>query len=380
VNVPVKTALLKWACERNGLAVDAFEHRFRHLARWVSGASYPTMKQLEDFAKATHTPIGYFFLDAPPVEKMPIPDFRTMGKVRDKHPSPNLLDTIYLCQQRQEWYRNFVLVSGGQPLGFVGSVRTSDDVVVTAARIRDTLGFGVSIRAEFKTWADALRYFIGQAEEAGLLVMCTGVVQNNNRRHLDPEEFRGFALADPLASVVFINGADSKSAQMFTLAHELSHIWLGQSGVTDSLTLGEHPPDVERWCDAVAAELLVPMVDFRLHYDPKQNASAQLQPLVRRYKVSSLVVLRRMFDLGALSQSQFWTLFREELERLKDKPASSGGNFYLAQPVRASKRFAQAIIASTWEGRSSFTEAFKLLGVSKMTTFRHLSETFGMSL
>jgi hypothetical protein len=91
------------------------------------------------------------------------------------------------------------------------------------------------------------------------------------------------------------------------------------------------------------------------------------------------VVLRRILDLGAISRDDFWALFRDELERLKDYASSSGGNFYLTQPVRVSKRFAQAIIASTWEGRSSFTEAFRLLGVKKRSTFKQLSENFGMS-
>lgn len=379
MHVPVKPDLLKWACARNGLAVDAYVHRFPRLKDWVAGVSNPTMKQLEGFAKATHTPIGYFFLPARPVEQMPIPDFRTMGNDRQGPPSPNLLDTIYVCQQRQGWYRDFVRIAGGQPLGFVGSAQTTDDVVGTAKRIRDALRFDVATRADFKTWTDALRYFIGQAEEAGLLVMCTGIVLNNSHRHLDPEEFRGFALSDSLAPVIFINGADSKSAQMFTLAHELAHVWLGQSGVTDSLTMGGQVSDIERWCDAVAAELLVPMADFRAHYDRQVAPMAQVQTLVRRYKVSTLVVLRRMLDLGAISRDDFWALFRDELERLKDYASSSGGNFYLTQPVRVSKRFAQAIIASTWEGRSSFTEAFRLLGVKKMSTFKQLSENFGMS-
>lgn len=380
MQVAVKPGLLEWACERNARPVDAYADRFKHLKDWVAGTANPTMKQLEDFAKATHTPIGYFFLSTPPAERIPIPDFRTMTKGRQQRPSPNLLDTIYLCQQRQEWYRDFVRISGGEPLSFVGSARTTDDVAATARRIRDALNFSLATRVDFKTWEDALRNFIGQAEEAGLLVMCTGVVHNNTHRSLDPEEFRGFALVDPLASVIFINGADSKSAQMFTLAHELAHVWLGQSGVTDSFTFDKRAHEVERWCDAVAAELLVPMADLKSQFDKKVKPLDQLRPLTRRYKVSTLVVMRRMLDLGVLTQSQFWPLFNKELARLNDRPTSSGGDFYLTLPVRISRRFAQSIIASTWEGRSSFTEAFRLLGVKKMSTFRQLSQNFGMSL
>src|SRR5258708_21057731 len=101
------------------------------------------------------------------------------------------------------------------------------------------------------TWTEALRRFIEQADALGVLVMVNGVVGSNNRRKLDPQEFRGFALADNLAPLVFINGADSKAAQMFTLAHELSHIWLGLSAVPhpQPSLVPEH--DAERCCNLV---------------------------------------------------------------------------------------------------------------------------------
>jgi hypothetical protein len=232
--VVIKPELLRWACERAGYAVADLEHRFPQLTAWERNDAQPTLKQVEAFAKATHTPIGYLFLQKPPIETIPIPDFRTMDNKHVGHPSPDLLDTIYVCQQRQEWYRDFARSTGEKPLPFVGSASVRDDVVGTAARIRAELGFDVNERCRMPTWTDALRYFIEQADGLGILVMCNGVVHNNNHRHLDSKEFRGFAMADDLAPVVFINGADTKAAQMFTLAHELAHIWIGESAIYDS--------------------------------------------------------------------------------------------------------------------------------------------------
>jgi Zn-dependent peptidase ImmA (M78 family) len=121
---------------------------------------------------------------------------------------------------------------GDPALDLVGSARVTDDVVRTAASIRQALGFDVEERRQLPTWTEALRRFIEQADSLGILVMVSGVVGSNNRRRLDPGEFRGFALTDPLASLVFINGADTKAAQMFALAHELAHVWLGQTAVS----------------------------------------------------------------------------------------------------------------------------------------------------
>jgi Zn-dependent peptidase ImmA (M78 family) len=135
------------------------------------------------------------------------------------------LDTIYICQQRQEWYRDFVRSQRGESLAFVGSASLTSNVELIATRIRMTLGFDIQERRQSPTWTEALRRFIEQADAIGVLVMVNGVVGNNTHRRLDPDEFRGFALSDELAPLVFINGADTKAAQMFTLAHELAHIW-----------------------------------------------------------------------------------------------------------------------------------------------------------
>lgn len=158
---------------------------------------------MEDFAKATHAPIGYLFLSEPPVERIPIPDFRTVENRRIGHPSPDLLETIYLCQQRQEWYRDYLRSLREEPLPFIGSATPESDVVQTAAEIRHALGFEIEERRQCPTWTEALHRFIEQADRLGVLVMVNGVVGSNNHRKLNPDEFRGFAISDDLAPLVF---------------------------------------------------------------------------------------------------------------------------------------------------------------------------------
>ena len=376
--VEVKPELLRWARERAGFSVDALARRFPRLEAWERGDAYPTLKQLEGFAKATFTPIGFLFLQEPPLERVPIPDFRTVANVHVDHPSPDLLDTVYLCQQRQDWYRDYARSMSEPPLEFVGSARVGDDIVVTAPRIRHALGFDIEERRRLPTWTDALRRFIGQADALGILVMVSGVVGSNNRRHLDPDEFRGFALADPLAPLVFINGADTKAAQMFTLAHELAHVWLGQSGVSDAQAVTVPDREIERWCNRVAAELLVPLDLVRNEYDERAGLRSELDRLARRFKVSTLVILRRIHDAGALTDDELWSAYDEELNRLRRLPQGRGGDFYLTLGARVSKRFARALVVSTLEGRTSFTETFRLLGVKKMATFQELGQSLGM--
>jgi Zn-dependent peptidase ImmA (M78 family) len=303
-----------------------------------------------------------------------------MDNERIGHPSPDLLDTIYVCQQRQEWFRNYARSMGESPLGFVGSARVGDDVIRTAARIREELGFDLDARRQMPTWTDALRHFIEQADGLGILVMCNGVVHNNNYRHLDPQEFRGFAMADDFAPLVFINGADTKAAQMFTLAHELAHIWLGQSAVSDSQPTAIPDQQVERWCNQVAAELLVPIETMRQAYHPDGELAEEASRLARRFKVSTLVILRRILDVGGLTQEEFWEAYHAEVARLRAIPRGSGGNFYLKQAARVSKRFAAALCASTLEGQTRYNDAFRMLGFSKLSTFKELGRSLGVGI
>jgi Zn-dependent peptidase ImmA (M78 family) len=379
MRVDVKPTMLRWARERAGLEPNALAHRFPRLADWEREKARPTLKQLEDFAKATHTPIGYLFLSEPPIERIPIPDFRTVENRRIGHPSPDLLETIYLCQQRQEWYRDYMRSLREEPLPFIGAATPQSDIVQTAAEIRHALGFEIEERRRYQTWTEALRHFVAQVDRLGVLVMVSGVVGSNNHRKLSPDEFRGFAISNDLAPLVFVNGADTKSAQMFTLAHELAHLWLGQSALSDVGPASSPTQEVENWCNRVAAELLVPLAVFRRQLQVNEELATTLSRLAKHFKVSTLVVLRRIYDAGGFSREAFWQAYRDELDRLREiQKRRKGGDFYLTLGVRVGKRFARALVASTLEGQTLHRDAFRLLGFSKLSTFRELAHDLGV--
>ncbi len=258
-HVEVAPEILRWAVERSGKEPETLTRRFSKLNAWLDGEAAPTFKQLEDFAAATYTPFGYFFLTAPPEEPLPIPDFRTRRAEALRKPSGDLLDTIYLCQQRQAWFEEFAREEGLDPVPLVGSLTRATAVSDAAQTIREAIHFDLGERRQDRTWTEALRRMIHQVEDAGILIMVSSVVGSNTHRKLDAGEFRGFALANPLAPLIFVNGADSKSAQMFTIAHELAHLALGVSALSDAEASAFPDERTERWCNLVAAELLRPM-------------------------------------------------------------------------------------------------------------------------
>ena len=381
--VAVKPEMLRWAVERAGRVPDDLPARFAKFPDWLEGDVQPTLKQLESFAKTIHVPIGYLFLPEPPDEPLPIPDFRTLEGHRLARPSPNLLEMIYACQERQSWYADFARLYQDPELEFVESATLNTSPEAVARQIRAVLGFSVEERRDCGTWTDALRMFIRQADQAGILVMTSGVVFSNNKRPLDVDEFRGFALVDRLAPLVFINGSDAKAAQMFTLAHELAHIWLGASALSNASAapLAGFRRE-EAWCNKVAAELLAPLaaVQAALRDDepPEQTPSR----LARHFKVSTLVILRRLLDVGVLDRPTFNADWGFEIQRLREikQKSGGGGDFYRTTLSRVSHRFTRALVVSTLEGQTLYRDAFRMLGVKKTETFNKLGREVGVMM
>lgn len=365
--VDIKPELIRWAIERSGLPFDELEARFPKLAEWQSGTGQPTFKQLEDFAKKTMTPFGYLFLDKPPVESLPVPDFRTPSDRPIGRPSPNLLDTIYSMQRRQAWMREFVMDDGQAPLDFVGSANSTGNIVSLAATIRAKLGLDAAWAETLGTWEDALRTLRGAAERIGILVCTSGIVGLNTHRTLDPQEFRGFVLCDNYVPLIFVNGADSKSARMFSLAHELVHVWIGQGGLFNLINMMPHNDATERFCNQVAAEFLVPAHKLQDIWSEAKATPAPFKTIARIFKVSPVVAARRALDLGMINKTQFFAFYEQDhnewLRRKaeeKKKAKDGGPNFYDVQDNRLGRRFAYAVVRAAREGRLLYRDAYLL--------------------
>ncbi len=386
VRLSVQPTLIDWACERSGLAQDALERKFADLPKWRSGEKDPTERQLRDFAAATFTPFGHFFGDSPPPDELPIGDFRVRGGSAPARPSPHLLDTIYLCQRQQAWYTDHLTAMGEPNLEWVGSEQVGNDPSAAAHRFATLANLGVETRADARSWEEALRDVRERAEAAGVLVMVNGVVGNNTHRKLNHDEFSGFALSDPVAPLVFVNNADYKASQMFTFAHEFGHLLLGESGVSDDSVGVEGTPDNEAWCDRFAAELLVPADDLRRELgSTAETHEGDLQRLARHYKVSSLVILRRLRTADLISAADYGRLFEHERARFEAwrsaqrEQSSSGGNFYNTFFQRTGRSFAYAVVASTLEGQTGYKEMSDLLGISSLETFDKIAVELGVA-
>lgn len=374
-HVAVQPDLIRWARERSGRPMDALLKYFPKFELWERGEAHPTMRQLEDLAKKTFTPLGYFFLPKPPEDSLPIPVFRTLEDSPVKRPSPNLLETVQAMQRRQTWMREYLIDRGQERLAFVGSATLSDAIENIAANLRTVLGLRPDWANKHTTWEDALRAIRTAVEEEGILIVSNGIVGNNTHRKLDVREFRGFVLSDEYAPLIFVNSVDVKAAQMFTIAHELAHVWIGKGAAFDLRELQPANDAAERFCNTVAAEFLVPKEILFTVWEGAKGSNDAYSFIARHFKVSPLVAARRALDLGLTTKNQFFEFYNAYLEDAgrRAKPKKGGGDFYINQDMRIGRRFASAIVRAAKEGRLLYRDAYQLTGLSGNTFDKYVA-------
>lgn len=359
----VKVELLEWAYNRAS-DKEKLHNRFKKLDEWLEGNLQPTLKQLEEFANATATPLGYFFLQQPPVEQLPIPHYRTLDDSISEKASPDLIETLYTMQRRQDFMRDYYEKYIGDSLSFVDSYKgdSGDELV---EKLRQLFDLEYEWARKFKTVHDALKFLINRCEENRIVVMINGIVGSNTHRRLNVEEFRGFVLVDEMAPLIFINGADAKSAQIFTLIHEVAHIIIGSSAIVEASPLNKADEIMEKLCNQAAAEFLCPRDTFIKDWHTHYGDRVVYKTLGSIFKVSPLVVGRRALELNLISKKVFFEFYNDYLIELQNeqRPASSGGDFFNTTRIRLGDLFSRVVIYQTKSGDIQYTDAYRLTGL-----------------
>lgn len=370
----VTSQVIEWARERSYLDIDTVAEKLKikpdKLDAWEKGDERPTFRQAQSLAQKLHIPFGYLFLPEPPVEKLPLPDLRTVTGMPSRPPSPDFFDLLNDILRKQQWYKEYQEREGARPVPFIGRFTLSNSPEIIATDIRETLDINDKMREESENWEQFLREFIRRAENTGVLVLRSGIVGNNTYRKLDVEEFRGFAISDELAPVIFINEQDAKAAQIFTLAHELVHLWIGESGISNP-DYRKRPSQqqniIDRFCDQVAAETLLPKEDFLSRWDDNNTLKENLQTLATRYRVSEFVVLRRAYENEKLTADDYHSQYKELLAAHKRVKGKGGGDFYRNLLARNSSKLTITLLVASAEGRVSQREAARLLNIKVKT-------------
>lgn len=367
--------LITWAIDRSGTTYAQLEKSLKvskdQITAWQQGKAHPPFHTAIDLARVLRVPFGYLFLDAPPTIEIPLPDLRTRSNIKTRQPSVDFLELLDLVIAKQEWFREYAEEHETEKLKFVSSFSINDDPKSVASAIRQTIGINDRFRREATSWANYLNLLSDNAEAAGILVMRSGVVGNDTTRALSVKEFQGFAITDEIAPLVFVNSSDFKTAQVFTLAHELAHIWTGKSGISnpDETDVVTEESKVESFCNAVAAEVLVPAADFQREWQEQMP----IEKLARHFWVSKSVILRRAYELNKITRSVFFNSITHGQNELPSKKPL-GGDYFKNIPTRHSLRFTKALTEDVRRGRTVFRDAARLLSM-KLPTLTKFMES-----
>jgi len=369
----VNPDILRWARERSYLGVDMLAHkigiRVEKVLAWEMGESLPTFKQAQKLAHTVHIPFGYLFLPVPPVETIPLPDLRTIGDFTVGKASPEFRDLIGDVMRKRDWFVEYLRKQEADIVPFIGKFNLNTSYEDVASDISETLGINGQLRQSSRNWEDFLRNMIIQAEKCGIWVMRSGIVGSNTHRPLLVEEFRGFVISEKLAPLIFINGKDAKAAQIFTCAHELAHLWVGESGISN-ISLGVEDTyicnNIEKFCNQVAVELLVPKSLFLVNWNLNQDIGENADRLARHFRVSTVVIARRALNLNLIDWATYWSFYESQRDKWTHirEDSEGGGDYYRTLKTRNGTRFSQAVLSSAYEGRLLFREAAALLGTS----------------
>ena len=382
----IKGEMVRWARERAALSQDELAEKLHvsseKVKKWESGELPIIVTKAKALSKISLLPYGLLFADRPPEEKLPIADFRTHGSDIVSKPSPELLETISDAKLKQEWYREYLIAEESEPLNYIGSSDIGANPESVAMDIKKILAINEDEYIKLRNWESAFNYLIHCAEDAGITIIVNGIFKNSTRRPLNEEEFRGFVLSDDYAPIIFINGRDAKAARMFTLIHEIAHLFIGASGVFDDPLSQNHSIPQERWCNRVAAEFLTPKSRFLSIWNEKVSIDRNLDTLRLRLKVSKLVCIYRAYELNCISYNEKQELLSEEMARInalkkRNKEKNGGPDPYLVRRNRTGRNLALAVISEVNANRMLYRDAFRLLGVKNTHSLNEFSNRLG---
>ena len=383
VNVNVSKETLGWIMAN--INFDALSSQIAgRLMSWYSGEKVPTFNQIEEASRATGIPLGYFFLSTPPKEDRTLLEYRTVDSLELEKPSRNLLDTIHDMEQIQEWAKNQMVADGFSELEFVGSMAEVNEVGVFVTQIRQVLDLPRDWFTSSKTPADSFRSLRSKISDAGVIVMMNGIVGNTTHRPLEINEFRAFAIADEYAPLIFINSNDSTNGKLFSLLHEFAHILIGKNNFfNDRYSAHGRVNQIETICNAAAAEILVPSDLFMEKWNEvisENDIKTTIFTLAKYFKCGITVIARKALDHGYIMSQEYTQisqlavyLYNEQRKKAKENP---GGDYYRTAASRIDQRFFRMLAGSVAEGKTLYSDAFRLTNTNR-ATFRELAQQAG---
>ena len=323
--VNIHKGIVPWICSiADPMAVNT---NAATLEKWNNGTK-PTLNQVSKMSKDLNVPFGYFFLSNPCDNSVGSLAFRTFGSNARKEMSPNLRDAIKNMEVIQEWLKNEAADEEFPVSPIAGILNEHDSVISASQKLRTLLHLDIDWYRKIDK-RKVYSFLRKKAEENQVFVFESGIVGSNTKRTLDINEFRAFALYDTHVPLVFVNASDYIQAKSFSLLHELVHIAIGQNDL-----MGGGYAEEESFCNSVA---------YRLGFINQDVCAKQLHDISQNVK----------------------------------KDNKGGGNFYNTVSSRLDHNFLSLLFTSVHEGKTRYTDAYRMTSCWGKTFDRLMTEVLG---
>lgn len=366
--VNISPAILRWITA-NTKANKVSPAIIEYIEQWTAGTKTPTYNQIEKVSSATGIPLGYFFLKRPPKEDLSILEYRTVDSLGTQNPSRDLIETIHDMSRIQDWMREYMISENAPELPFVGSQKSAINITNS---IRDILKLNKNWFESMETPENSFRHVRSLISNCGIVVMMNGIVGGNTHRPLDIEEFRAFTLVDQYAPLIFINSNDSTNGKLFSLLHEFAHILLGTNNFfNDRYSTETKVGENEIICNAVAAEILAPETFFikKWNSSNEDDIETKVARVARYFKCGYTVIARKALEHRFITYAEYTSLAQKAITiyNAARKKKESGGDYYKTMKSRIDHRFFNALANSLSEGKTLYSDAFRLTNTNRST-------------
>lgn len=389
LRIKVNPKVLNHYIEKSEISIEIIRNRsnLKKIEQWLSGDVSPTFNQLNQLAKILRVPYTYLIIDEVIVDNLPLLDFRTLNSIDSEKTSRDLIDTIKQIEKRNEFIVDYRKDNGFEPYDYVGAFKVTSNINEVTTYIRKTLKIEKFWQLSLNRNSNSYNFFRDKLRDIGVQIFKSGYVNRNTKRTLEIDEFRAFVIVNKYAPTIFINSNDSTNGMLFSLLHEFAHILLGQSNifnVNDTDYYKNTHMDVEKYCNEIAGEIIVPKSNFSSEWEKTYGIPetySKIENLAYVFKTSKTVIARKALSLSLIDNQLYNEIAAENREEYltykKELRKKTGGpDYWNVQFDKMDPNFYASVYNSFQSGNIEYTEAKNILDFKNRKEFKRYNERF----
>lgn len=380
MEVKINGAILKWARECVNLSIEEAVLKTKlksltndDLLQFENGEKFPKINVAKNLAKIYGINLAVLYMPRIPKNIQPkINDFRQITNKLSRNAVLLIRKLVY----HQEWLKEYLVSNGYKELDFVGMISIKNtSVKETVKIIENKLNVQVNYNKDSKFNFNEIKKSL---ENKNIFVSIANSHNGNVKSRVEVQEIRGFAIADKIVPFIFINSSDSDNAKLFTLIHELVHILIGETGISNIYS-NDTKNKVEVYCNKVASELLIPDKIFIKYWEEykEDNIENKILKLSKQFPSSQLAIIVKARSLKYIEEDIFNNFFDEFSNKkiIKNNNKKGRADYYKTMDKLNTKKFANYVLEAFHDNEITLRDVYDLLSVKSNNLKKYIDRT-----